>query len=77
MQCLEDDMSEHPFDGPSEESLAMLDSFSRSKKIKPILTRHQHEASFMAATYGLQADQRRVCMTTHGPHTINFVTAAA
>jgi acetolactate synthase-1/2/3 large subunit len=55
----------------------MLDSLSRSKKIKLILTRHEQGAGFMAATYGRHTGKTGVCMATLGPGATNFVTAAA
>ena len=55
----------------------MLDSLSRSKSIKLILTRHEQAAGFMAATYGRFTGKTGVCMATLGPGATNFVTAAA
>jgi acetolactate synthase-1/2/3 large subunit len=55
----------------------MLDSLSRSQKIKLILTRHEQGAGFMAATYGRHTGKTGVCMATLGPGATNFVTAAA
>ena len=62
---------------PGEENLDMLDSLSRSKKIKLILTRHEQGAGFMAATYGRHTGKTGVCMATLGPGATNLVTAAA
>lgn len=44
---------DHVFGIPGEESLDLLDSLSRSERIKLILTRHEQAADFMAATYGV------------------------
>src|ERR1700754_1877314 len=55
----------------------MLDSLSRSSKIKLILTRHEQGAGFMAATYGRHTGKTGVCMATLGPGATNFVTTAA
>jgi acetolactate synthase-1/2/3 large subunit len=52
IECLEEEGVEYIFGVPGEENLDMLDSLSRSTKIKLILTRHEQGAGFMAATYG-------------------------
>ena len=77
VQCLEEEGVEHVFGVPGEENLDFLDSLSRSKKIKLILTRHEQGACFMAATYGRHTGKAGVCVATLGPGATNFVTAAA
>ncbi len=77
IQCLEEEGVEYIFGVPGEENLDMLDSLSRSEKIKLILTRHEQGAGFMAATYGRHTGKAGVCMATLGPGATNFVTAAA
>jgi len=77
VQCLEEEGVEYIFGVPGEENLDMLDSLSRSKQIKLILTRHEQGAGFMAATYGRHTGKTGVCMATLGPGATNFVTAAA
>jgi acetolactate synthase-1/2/3 large subunit len=77
IQCLEEEGVEYIFGVPGEENLDFLDSLSRSKKIKLILTRHEQGAGFMAATYGRHTGHTGVCVATLGPGATNFVTAAA
>ncbi|MEM1147926.1 MAG: acetolactate synthase large subunit [Pseudomonadota bacterium] len=77
IQCLEEEGVEYIFAVPGEENLDMLDSLSRSNKIKLILTRHEQGAGFMAATYGRHTGKAGVCMATLGPGATNLVTAAA
>lgn len=77
IEALEEEGVEYIFGIPGEENLDMLDSLSRSKKIKLILTRHEQAAGFMAATYGRFTGKTGVCMATLGPGATNFVTAAA
>ena len=77
VQCLENEGVEYLFGVPGEENLDMLDSLSRSTKIKLILTRHEQGAGFMAATYGRHTGKTGVCMATLGPGATNLVTAAA
>src|SRR6185369_15956131 len=75
--CLEEEGVEYVFGVPGEENLDFLDSLSRSKQIKLILTRHEQGAGFMAATYGRHTGKVGVCMATLGPGATNLVTAAA
>ncbi len=77
IQCLEEEGCEYIFGVPGEENLDFLDSLSRSKTIKLILTRHEQGAGFMAATYGRHTGKTGVCIATLGPGATNFVTAAA
>jgi acetolactate synthase I/II/III large subunit len=77
IQCLEEEGVEYVFGVPGEENLDFLDSLSRSKSVKLILTRHEQGAGFMAATYGRHTGQTGVCVATLGPGATNFVTAAA
>jgi acetolactate synthase-1/2/3 large subunit len=77
ISCLEEEGVEYVFGVPGEENLDFLDSLSRSKKIKLILTRHEQGAGFMAATYGRHTGKTGVCVATLGPGATNFVTAAA
>ena len=77
IKCLEEEGVEYIFGVPGEENLVFLDSLSRSKKIRLILTRHEQGAGFMAATYGRHTGKTGVCLATLGPGATNFVTAAA
>jgi thiamine pyrophosphate-dependent acetolactate synthase large subunit-like protein len=58
VECLEQEGVEHVFGVPGEENLDFLDSLSRSKTIRLILTRHEQGAGFMAATYGRHTGRR-------------------
>ena len=77
IECLEAEGVEYIFGVPGEENLDFLDSLSRSKQIRLILTRHEQGAGFMAATYGRHTGKTGVCLATLGPGATNFVTAAA
>ncbi|MDB5682351.1 MAG: acetolactate synthase, partial [Sphingomonas bacterium] len=77
IECLEEEGVEYVFGVPGEENLDFLDSLSRSKSIKLILTRHEQGAGFMAATYGRHTGKTGVCLATLGPGATNLVTAAA
>ena len=75
--CLEQEGVEYVFGVPGEENLDLLDSLSRSKQIRLILTRHEQGAGFMAATYGRHTGKVGVCLATLGPGALNFSTGAA
>lgn len=77
VQCLEEEGVEYIFGVPGEENLDLLDSLSRSTRIRLILTRHEQAAGFMAATYGRHTGKTGVCLATLGPGATNLVTAAA
>ncbi|MCA8926783.1 MAG: acetolactate synthase large subunit [Alphaproteobacteria bacterium] len=77
VEALEAEGVEYVFGIPGEENLDMVDSLSRSTKIKLVLTRHEQAAGFMAATYGRFTGKTGVCMSTLGPGATNFTTAAA
>lgn len=77
IECLEAEGCEYIFGVPGEENLDFLDSLSRSRQIRLILTRHEQGAGFMAATYGRHTGKTGVCIATLGPGATNFVTAAA
>ncbi len=77
VEALESEGVEYIFGIPGEENLDVLDSLSRSGKIKLILTRHEQAAGFMAATYGRLTGKAGVCLSTLGPGATNFTTAAA
>ncbi|MFT7680392.1 MAG: acetolactate synthase-1/2/3 large subunit [Planctomycetota bacterium] len=74
---MESEGVEYVFGIPGEENLDLLDSLSRSKQIKLILTRHEQAAGFMAATFGRLTGKAGVCLATLGPGATNLVTAAA
>jgi acetolactate synthase-1/2/3 large subunit len=77
IECLEAEGVEYIFGVPGEENLDFLDSLSRSRQIRLILTRHEQGAGFMAATYGRHTGKAGVCLATLGPGATNLVTAAA
>ena len=77
VKALEEEGVEYIFGIPGEENLDFLDSLSRSKKIKLILTRHEQAAGFIAAVYGKLTGKTGVCISTLGPGATNFTTSAA
>jgi len=73
---LEEEGVEYIFGLPGEENLDFLESL-RTSKIKPIITRHEQTAAFMAATYGRLTGKAGVCFSTLGPGATNLMTGVA
>jgi acetolactate synthase I/II/III large subunit len=76
VKSLESEGVEHVFGIPGEENLDFLESL-RQSSIRPVLTRHEQAAGFMAATYRRLTGKTGVCLSTLGPGATNLVTAAA
>ena len=75
IECLEKEGVEYVFGVPGEENLDFLDSLSRSKQIKLILTRHEQGAGFMACGYARASGRPGVCVLITGPGVTNAATA--
>ena len=73
---LEEEGVQYIFGVPGEENLDFIESL-RTSKITLIVTRHEQEAGFMAATFGRLKGEPGVCLCTLGPGATNVVTAAA
>jgi acetolactate synthase I/II/III large subunit len=73
---LEEEGVEYIFGLPGEENLDFLESL-RTSKIKPVITRHEQTAAFMAATYGRLTGKAGVCFSTLGPGATNLMTGVA
>ena len=61
---------------PGEEILDIMDSLSKSKKIKVVPTRTEWGAALMAATEGRLTGRPGVCIATCGPGALNFPNGA-
>ena len=77
IEGLENSGIKYIFGVPGEENLDVLEAIRKSKIIKFILTRHEQEAGFMAATIGRLTGIPGVALSTLGPGATNLVTAAA
>lgn len=62
---------------PGGQSIDLHDAFSKSKKIRTILPRHEQSCGFMAQGYARTTGKVGVCMTTSGPGAMNVLTALA
>lgn len=65
---------ETAFGGNGENIASLAVALDRSKKIRPILTRHEQAAAFMACGYAMYTDKLGVCFATVGPGAFNLIT---
>jgi len=77
VDCLEAEGCEFVFSVPGEETMDVLDSLSRSDRIRHVTTRHEQGAAFMADVYGRLTGRAAVAMATLGPGATNLVTGIA
>lgn len=77
VQCLENEGVEYIFGIMGKETLDLIDSLSKSKKIQFINVRHEQGAAFMADVYGRLTNKVGVCLATLGPGATNLLTGIA
>ena len=62
------------FGGAGESDAGLMLALKHSTKIKPVITRNEQAASFMACGYAMFNDQLGVCFSTAGPGAFNLVS---
>lgn len=77
VRYLEEEGVQYLFGVPGGHLLQLYDALYSSKKIKPVLTRHEGGASFMACGYALATGKIGVCCGTVGPGATNLITGVA
>ncbi len=75
--CLEAEGCEYVFSVPGEETMDLLESLSRTDRIRHVTTRHEQGAAFMADVYGRLTGRAAVAMGTLGPGATNLLTGIA
>src|SRR4051812_34656537 len=65
------------FGGNGENIASLALALERSRKIRPIMTRHEQAASFMACGYAMYTDRLGVCFATVGPGAFNLFSGLA
>jgi acetolactate synthase I/II/III large subunit len=65
------------FGGNGENIASLTLALARSERIRPILTRHEQAASYMACGYAMYTRELGVCFATVGPGAFNLVTGLA
>ncbi len=77
VKMLEANDAEYVFGVPGGHLLKFYDAIYHSKKLVPILTKHESGASFMAAGYAQVSNKIGVCTGTVGPGATNLITGVA
>jgi acetolactate synthase I/II/III large subunit len=65
------------FGGNGENVAALTLALKHSRKIRPIMTRHEQAASFMACGYAMYTGELGVCFATVGPGAFNLFSGLA
>ena len=74
VKCLENEGVDTLFAYPGGQSIDLHNAFSKSKKIRVILPRHEQGCGFMAQGYARSTGKVGVCMVTSGPGAMNLLT---
>lgn len=77
VRCLENEGVDVLFAYPGGQSIDLHNAFTRSKKIRVILPRHEQGCGYMAHGYARSTGKTGVCMTTSGPGAMNLLTTIA
>src|SRR5215218_2481045 len=62
------------FGGAGESNTALMLALRDSTRIKPVITRNEQAASFMACGYAMFTDRLGVCFSTAGPGAFNLIS---
>lgn len=65
------------FGGAGENAAGLMLALKHSKTIKPVITRHEQAAAFMACGYAMYSGQLGVCFATAGPGAFNLFSGLA
>jgi acetolactate synthase-1/2/3 large subunit len=68
---------EAAFGGAGENAAGMMVALKHSEKIRPIITRHEQAASFMACGYAMYTNKLGFCFATAGPGAFNLFSGLA
>jgi len=77
IKCLEREGVEVVFAYPGGATLELHQAFTRSRKIRVVLPRHEQGGAFAACGYARASGKVGVCMATSGPGATNLVTGLA
>ena len=62
------------FGGAGENAAGMMLALKNAKKIRPVITRNEQAAAFMACGYAMFTDRLGVCFATAGPGAFNLIS---
>ncbi|MGH8900772.1 MAG: thiamine pyrophosphate-binding protein [Egibacteraceae bacterium] len=68
---------EAAFGGAGENAASLMLALEHSQKIRPIMTRHEQAASFMACGYAMYTNRLGFCFATAGPGAFNLFSGLA
>jgi acetolactate synthase I/II/III large subunit len=68
---------EAAFGGAGENAAGMMIALDESERIRPIITRHEQAASFMACGYAMFTNKLGFCFATAGPGAFNLFSGLA
>ncbi|AQZ65853.1 Acetolactate synthase large subunit [[Actinomadura] parvosata subsp. kistnae] len=74
---LEDVGVEAAFGGAGENAAGLMLALKHSRRIRPIITRHEQAASFMACGYAMFSGKLGFCFATAGPGAFNLFSGLA
>jgi acetolactate synthase-1/2/3 large subunit len=77
VKCLEVENVDYIFGVPGGHLLPLYDSLYRAGSVKPVLSRHEQGAAYMACGYALASGKIGVCCGTVGPGATNLVSGVA
>jgi len=77
LRYLEGEGVEYIFGVPGTALVPLYDAINKQDAIKPILSKHEEGAAFMADGYARVSGKIGVCYATSGPGTTNLVTGVA
>jgi len=77
LEYLDGEDVEYIFGVPGTSLIPLYDALNKQDKIKPILTKHEEGAAFMADGYARVSGKLGVCYATSGPGATNLVTGVA
>ncbi|MFI0915394.1 thiamine pyrophosphate-binding protein [Streptomyces abikoensis] len=65
------------FGGAGENAAGLMLALKHSKRIRPVITRHEQAASFMACGYAMYTNRLGFCFATAGPGAFNLFSGLA
>ncbi|MFF9090915.1 thiamine pyrophosphate-binding protein [Streptomyces sp. NPDC014991] len=65
------------FGGAGENAAGLMVALKHSRQIRPVITRHEQAASFMACGYAMYTNQLGFCFATAGPGAFNLFSGLA
>src|SRR5690242_6897015 len=65
------------FGGAGENAAGLMLALKDSERIRPVITRHEQAASFMACGYAMYTDRLGFCFATAGPGAFNLFSGLA